>query len=260
MPALLLPWGHLHYRDDGPREAPAIVFANSLGTDLRMWDGVAGRLPGYRRIRFDKRGHGLSATPHTPWTVEDLAGDAVALMDHLKIARATIAGCSIGGIIGQAMGIHHASRVSTLVLSNTAAKVGTAEGWAQRIDAVEQGGMAAIAGLVMERWFAAEFRASPEAKLWQTMLLRSDPAGYIGTCRALAVADLRDALSQIKTPVLMFAGGADQSTPPALIRETASHIAGARVVQFADSGHLPAIDAPAATALAIMAFLAGALV
>lgn len=259
MPILLRPWGHLHYRDGGPRGAPAIVYANSLGTDYRMWDGVVERLPGYRAIRFDKRGHGLSATPAAPWTVEELADDVVALMDHLNIPRASIAGCSIGGIIGQVMGIHHASRVSALVLSNTAAKIGTAESWAQRIAAVERGGMGEIAGVVMERWFAAEFRASPEVKCWETMLLRVDPAGYLATCRALASADLRAGVSLIKAPVLMLAGSADQSTPPAMVRQTAAKIPGARVVEFQGSGHLPAIDAPEATAAAIGEFLAGAL-
>jgi 3-oxoadipate enol-lactonase len=256
MSVLIRPWGHMHYRDEGSPNLTPIVFANSLGSDLRMWDGVVEQLTAYRRIRFDKRGHGLSATPTSPWTVEDLADDVVALMDHLGLARAVIAGCSIGGIIGQAMGIHHAGRCNALLLSNTAAKIGTSDSWAARIAAIEAGGMASIADMVLERWFAPSYLASPEALPWRTMFLRNDPAGYIGTCRALSLADLRAGLHTIKVPVLMLAGSTDQSTPPALVRETAAQIPGARVALLEGTGHIPAIEAPEVTTQTIAAFLA----
>lgn len=256
MPVLIRPWGHLHYKDEGPRDAPAILFANSLGTDLRMWEGVTARLP-YRCIRFDKRGHGLSATPASDWTVEDAAADAMALLDHLQIPTAAIAGCSVGGMIAQAAAIHHPSRISALILSNTAAKIGTPESWAARIAAIQTGGIASIADTILQRWFPAAFLASPDHLPWRTMLLHTDGTGYLQTCRALAEADLRAGLAQVSVPTLMLAGSEDQSTPPALVRDTAALIKGAEVVELQGSGHIPAIDAPTATAQAIATFLGG---
>jgi 3-oxoadipate enol-lactonase len=252
---LIRPWGHLNYHISGPEGAPVILWANSLGTDLRMWDAVMALMPGWRHVRFDKRGHGLSATPDTAWTVTDLADDAAAVLRHLRIDRAVMAGCSVGGMVAQALAIGHPGLVRALVLSNTAAKIGTADAWAARAQAVRTGGIAAIAGAVLERWFAAPFRHSDEARLWGTMLLRCDPAGYIGTCDALACADFRTKIAGIKVPTLMIAGTEDLATPADLVAETCAMIPGARLVTMQGSGHIPAIDAPEATVAAINLFL-----
>lgn len=254
MPCLLRPWGHMNYRDSGPHGGMTILFANSLGTDLRMWEGVTTALPGLRCISFDKRGHGLSATPSQPWTVEDLAQDVIALMDHLGIGRAIVAGCSVGGLIAQAVALAHPDRVSGLILSNTAAKIGTAEMWATRIAALRTGGIAAISGAILERWFAPDFLHSPDSLPWQTMLLRCDLDGYIGTCEALAKADLRAQLPALRVPTLVLAGSEDQATPLALVAQTAALIPGARLETLIGSGHIPAIDAPQKTAALIQSF------
>jgi 3-oxoadipate enol-lactonase len=247
----------MNYRDTGPHDAPAILFANSLGTDLRMWEGVTAALPGFRCIGFDKRGHGLSATPSEGWTVEDLAADAVALMDHLGVARAIVAGCSVGGMIAQAVALNHPGRVRALILSNTAAKIGTEQMWATRIAALRAGGIASISAAILERWFTPAFLNSPDSLPWQTMLLRCDLAGYIGTCEALAAADLRDRVATLDLPVLVLAGSMDQATPPDLVAETAAMIPGARLEVLNGSGHLPAIDAPTQTAALILNFAKG---
>ena len=257
MPCLIRPWGHMHYASSGPDTAPAVLWMNSLGLDLRMWDDVIARVPGWRHIRFDKRGHGLSATPADPWDVTDLAGDAVALLDHLHVTRSVIAGCSVGGMVAQALGIAHPARTRAMILSNTGPKIGTVESWNARIAAVQAGGMAAIAGAVMERWFAPVFRASDSAKLWETMLLRCDPDGYAGTCGALANADFRADIGRIAVPALLIAGGQDLATPPVLVAEAAAMMRRATLVTLPASGHIPAIDAPEAAAGAIVAFLEG---
>lgn len=255
MSCLIRPWGHMHFKISGPDGAPAVLWANSLGTDLRMWDAVVTLLPSWRHIRFDKRGHGLSSTPDAPWKVTDLAEDAAALLSHLRIDSAVVAGCSVGGMIAQALAIHHPSFVRALVLSNTAAKIGTPEAWSARMEAVRAGGMALISDAVLERWFAAHFRQSDAAKPWGTMLLRCDPAGYIGTCDALARADFRAGVGGIALPTLMIAGTEDLATPPELVAETCAMIPGAQLVMMQGSGHIPAIDAPEATAAAIGHFL-----
>ena len=259
MQVLMRPWGHMHFVDEGPRDAPSILFANSLGTDLRMWQGVTQQLT-QRCIRFDKRGHGLSATPapdwpHANWTVEDIADDALALLDHLNIAQAVIAGCSVGGMLAQAFGIHHPTRARALILSNTAARIGTPESWQARIDAIQESGISCIVDVILDRWFPKTFRNSDAALPWRTMLLRADPIGYVQTCRALSRADLRAGLAGLNLPVLLFGGSEDQSTPPALVAETAALIRGAKLVELAGSGHIPAIDAPEATARVIADFL-----
>lgn len=257
MSVLMRPWGHMHFRRRGPEGGLPVVFLNSLGTDLRMWDGVVDRLAPLHAIGLDKRGHGLSATPPGDWTLDDLAGDALALMDHLGIARAAVAGCSIGGMIAQRMATQAPGRVAGLFLSNTAMKVGTAESWAARIAGVTETGLRGMAPQIMDRWFAPGFRTTPEALAWETLLMRGDDAGYLATCRVLAAADLRDTSPAIACPVLMLGGSADGSTPEALVRDTAAAIPGARVEIIAGSGHIPAIDNPAETARLLDAFLRG---
>jgi 3-oxoadipate enol-lactonase len=256
MPALMRPWGHLHYADR-PGAGPTVVFLNALGTDLRMWQGVIDRLPDIRALRMDKRGHGLSATPGTDWTLDDLVDDALALMDHLGVARALIAGCSIGGMIAQAVAVRAPDRVAGLFLSNTAMKVGTAEGWQDRIAAVTTQGLKGFAPQIMARWFAPSFRDSTAALPWLTLLQRGDDAGYIATCRVLARADLTAISPAIACPTLLIGGTADASTPEALVRATAAAIPGARVAIIAGSGHIPAIDNPDVTAGLLAGFLDG---
>lgn len=246
MSVLMRPWGHQYYRVMKGTGLP-VLFMNSLGTDLRMWDEVAGALS-MPRVGLDKRGHGLSATPRADWTLDDLVDDAVALLDHLSLDRVLVAGCSIGGMIAQGLAAREPGRVAGLFLSNTALKVGTAAGWSDRIAAVEAYGLAGFAPQIIGRWFGAAFRDSAAALPWLTLLQHGDVAGYIGTCRLLAQADLRGSSSRIDCPVLMLAGTEDLSTPKDLVAETAAAIRGARVELIQGAGHIPAIDSPAITA------------
>jgi 3-oxoadipate enol-lactonase len=257
MSVLPLPWGHFHYRQRGNGAGLPVVLLNSLGTDLRMWEAVADRLPDMRLIGMDKRGHGLSATPAGDWTLDDLAADALALMDHLGLARAIVAGCSIGGMIAQRMATLAPSRIAGLFLSNTAMKVGTDESWAARIKGVTEQGLRGLAPQIMERWFAPAFRATDEARAWETMLMRGDDAGYVGTCRVLAAADLRNTSPTIACPVMLVGGSADASTPEDLVRATAAAIPGAKVVILDGAGHIPAIDSPDAIARLLADFHRG---
>ncbi|MEO8244058.1 MAG: 3-oxoadipate enol-lactonase [bacterium] len=257
MPVLMRPWGHMHYNDVNPGGGPAVVFVGSLGTDLRMWRGVTSRLP-FRCLSLDKRGHGLSATPDAPWTVQDLAADVLALMDHLNLPSAVIAGCSVGGLVAMATALAAPDRVTGLIVSNAAARMGTAEAWQARIATIEADGLAAIADTIMERWFAAPFRARPEFLIWRTLFLHTDVPGYIATCRALAAADLRAEVPRIACPVLMLTGSEDLGTPPSLVHETAALIPGAQVALLEGSGHIPAIDAPTKVATLITGFVGGA--
>lgn len=254
MQVLTRPWGAMHCRVDGPADGIAVVFANSLGTDLRLWDPVLPRLPGVRAIRFDKRGHGLSdlSGPHD---IHDLAADAAALIETFADGPVIFVGLSVGGAIGQALAATRPDLLRALVLSNTAPKMGTAEAWQARIAAIRAGGLAAITDAVMERWFAPAFRATPEFALWRTMFLRCDPQGYIDTCGVLAGCDLTGSTAGLRLPVQVIAGGADGASPPDLVRATAGLIAGARYDEIPGAGHLPCVETPDAWAALVAPFL-----
>lgn len=257
MPVLMRPWGHQFYQLRGPETGLPVLLLNSLGTDLRMWQAVADRLPDLQLIGMDKRGHGLSATPDAAWTLDDLAADALALLDHLEIDRVLVAGCSIGGMIAQRLATLQPGRVAGLFLSNTAMKVGTAESWQQRITAIETYGLAGFAPQIMQRWFGNPFRSSDEARPWLALLSHADQAGYIWTCRLLADADLTTTSPNITCPVLTLAGSEDLATPPELVQAAAAAIPGARFEIITGAGHIPAIDNPDPTARLLSMFHRG---
>ncbi len=254
MQVLNRPWGAMHYRIDGPAGGPTVVFANSLGTDLRLWDAALAELPDIRAIRFDKRGHGLSDVSDN-YAITDLADDAAALIETEATGPVIFVGLSIGGMIAQALAAQRPDLVSAVVLSNTAAKMGTAESWAERIHAVETRGIAAIADMVMERWFAPAFRARPELALWRNMVIRTSAPGYVAACRALAAADLTPVTAGLRLPTLVIAGDSDGSSPADLVEATARLIPGAGFRIVADAGHLPCVEQPRAFAQILAPFL-----
>jgi 3-oxoadipate enol-lactonase len=247
----------LHYEDEGPAGAPAVVFANSLGTDLRIWDRVALVLgAGLRLVRYDLRGHGLSEAPTAPYTLDDHVGDLAALMDARGVKNTLIVGLSVGGMIAMALAERRPDLVRALVLSDTAHKIGTREMWEARISAVRHSGMAAIADQMMQRWFAAEFRASRPADLigYRNMLIRMPVEGYAGTCASIRDADLTDAASRLALPVLCLVGTEDQATPPDLVRSLAALLPGASFDIIPEAGHLPCVEQPDIMAKHIAAF------
>ncbi len=254
MQALNRPWGMMHYRIDGAANAPTVVFANSLGTDLRLWDATVAQLPGIRAIRFDKRGHGLSDRGGD-YDITDLADDAAALIGHLDLGPVIFVGLSIGGMIAQALAARRPDLVRAVVLSNTAVRMGTADSWAERIEIVEAHGISAIADMVMERWFAPGFRATPELALWRNMVIRTPAPGYVAACRALARADLTATTSALRLPALVIAGDSDGSSPADLVQATARLIPCAEFRVIADAGHLPCVEQPRAFASALIPFL-----
>src|SRR6185312_4294914 len=181
------------YRVDGPEDAPPLVLINSLGTNLHMWDAQIERLShSLRVIRFDNRGHGLSAVPTKPYTLEQLGGDVCALLDTLGITRAHLCGISLGGMVAQACALHQPERVISITCANTAARIGSLASWDARIEAIHNGGMAAIREAVLARFFSAAYRGShPEqVQRFSEAFMAIEPSGYIAACAALRVADL----------------------------------------------------------------------
>lgn len=251
----------LHYELDGAPTLPPVVFSNSLGTDLRIWDHVADRLAGrYRMLRYDKRGHGLSDMPPGPYSLVDHVEDLAALLDHLGIGRAAIVGISAGGLVAQGLAARHPERAAALVLCGTAHKIGTEAGWNARIKAVSEKGLAAVAEGILPLWFTPAFRSPENADFagYAAMLARSPVEGYVATCAAVRDADLTESTRALALPVLCIVGEQDGSTPPALVRSMAELIRGAEFRVVPDAGHITCVEQPDAVAGLIGAFLEGA--
>ncbi len=246
----------LHYAETGDPKGKPVVFANSLGTDFRLWDAVLPRLPhGLRIIRYDKRGHGLSSCPDAPYSMEALVGDVEQLLDALEVRDCVFVGLSIGGMIAQGLATKRPDQVRAMVLSNTAAKIGSPEMWLERTDAVRAHGIGALADAILERWFAEGFRARPEFNAWRNMLTRTPVEGYLGCSAAIAGADFHATTARLTLPTLAIAGADDGSTPPELVRETAELVKGSRFHLIHDAGHLPCVEQPEEYAAVLTNFL-----
>lgn len=246
----------VHYRDEGPLDGPTVVFANSLGTDLRLWDPILPYLPkGLRLIRYDKRGHGLTTCPAAPYSMGTLVSDAEQLLDHLNVRDAVFVGLSIGGMIAQGLAVKRMEQIRAMVLSNTAMKIGTPQMWQDRIDAVREGGIKALEASIIERWFSKAFQEKPELSLWREMLVRQPDEGYIGCSAAISGTDFYTTTASLTLPTFAIAGSEDGSTPPDLVRETADLIKGSRFELIRGAGHLPCVEKPETYAQLLTGFL-----
>ena len=248
----------IHCRFDGPAAASVLVLSHSIGTSLSMWDPQIEALAReFRVLRYDSRGHGRSAVTPGPYTIDRLAQDVVGLLDRLRIARAHFCGLSMGGMVGQWLGVHAPERLHKLALCNTAARIGTPEMWNARIEAVRKGGMASISAAVLERWFTPAFIASEPETVAATreVLEATSPDGYVACCAAIRDMDQREAISALRVPTLVIAGAYDGATPPADGRLLAERIRSARYVEL-EASHLSNIEAAPRFTAALLEFLA----
>jgi 3-oxoadipate enol-lactonase len=261
MPFVTVHGHRCRYRFDGPERAPVLILSNSLGTTLEMWDAQLPELGQcLRLLRYDTRGHGQSeVTPvgaNGGYTAELLGQDVLALADALALPRFAFCGLSMGGLIGQWLGVHAGNRLSHLVLCNTAAKIGTAEGWNARISSVLGSGMAETASGAIGRWFTPEFAAAEPAQVEvvRQQLLSSPPAGYAANCAAVRDADFREQLGQIQAPVLFVAGTRDPVTTVADAEAVVAAIPDATLLPL-EAAHLSNIGARADFDAALRRFL-----
>jgi 3-oxoadipate enol-lactonase len=244
MPFAQLEDVRIHYDLAGPSSAPALVFSNSLGATLSMWDP---QMPvfekQFRVLRSDTRGHGQSSVTPGPYTIDQLGRDVISLLDELQLDRVYFCGLSMGGQTGMWLALNAADRFHKLVLCNTAAKIGTPEVWNTRIEGVRKGGMKSISSAVMERWFSADYRTKSPDVIASTklMLEGANPDGYVANCAAIRDFDARESLAAIHVPTLVIAGTHDAATTPADGRYLAGHIAGARYVEL-NAAHLSNIE------------------
>ncbi|WP_449412342.1 3-oxoadipate enol-lactonase [Pandoraea soli] len=256
--------GRFRVAISGPASAPVLVLSNSLGTTLEMWDAqVPGLARDFRVVRYDTRGHGGSVVTQGPYTFDQLGDDVVALLDALDVSRASFCGVSMGGHTGLWLGLHAPTRFNAIAVCNSAARIGSTEGWTTRATQVRTHGKAAMAELAASspsRWFTEGFinREPARVALAQAGIATLAPEGYASCCDALATSDLSDEISAIQVPTLLIAGEFDPVTTVADAQAMQRAIAGSTVVSVRAS-HLSNIEAPTQFEAALVQFLAKAL-
>jgi 3-oxoadipate enol-lactonase len=181
--------------------------------------------------------------------------DVERLLDHLQVKDCVFVGLSIGGMIAQGLAVKRLDLVCAVVLSNTAAKIGQPQMWADRIDAIANGGIEALEGPILDRWFAKPFRETAEFSAWRNMLVRQPVQGYVGCCAAISGTDFYTPTSGLRLPLLGIAGSEDGSTPPDLVRETVDLVPGSKFQLIRKAGHLPCVERPDEYAAILTDFL-----
>jgi 3-oxoadipate enol-lactonase len=242
-----------HHRLDGPESAPVVALPSSLGTTLELWEPQLRSLGrSFRLLRYDHRGHGGSAVPPGPYSMEDLGRDALELLDELGLERVSWCGLSLGGMVGMWLGAHAPERLDSLVLACTSAHMGAPETYRERAVLVRERGIEPIADAVVARWFTTT--ADPGLVRRFRELLVSTPAeGYASTCEALAAWDFRAELDAVAVPTLVLAGAEDEATPAADTELLAERIPGARRVVLDGAAHLANLERPDEFADAVLA-------
>jgi 3-oxoadipate enol-lactonase len=247
----------ISYSVDGPLDRPALLFINSIGTTRDLWQPQIPALVGtYRVIRYDARGHGSSTVPAGNYSIAQLGRDALAILDAEDVKQAHVCGISLGGITAMWLGVHAPDRVSSLVLANTSARIGSVQSWTDRIALVQERGMRGVAELAMTTWFSPAFhRQRPDVIAnFKTMVESCPTTGYLGCCAALRDEDLREAISKISCPVLVVAGHTDVPTPPEALTFIHQQIKGSKMLTL-DAAHLSNVEQSEAFTSAVMGFL-----
>ncbi|GKQ49165.1 alpha/beta fold hydrolase [Bradyrhizobium sp. Ce-3] len=222
------------YRIDGPDDRPVLALSNSIATNLHMWDCSMPALTlWFRVLRYDTRGHGGSDAPAGAYAMDRLGRDVVELLDHLAIDRAHFLGLSLGGFIGQWLGIFAPERIDRLILSNTASYLASELPFDDQIRAaLAAPDMNAIADGFMRNWFPAAMLAAPNELIdeFRNMVLTTPPRGLAGCFAALRDVDLRRAISLIAAPTLVIGGESDTVTRASHSQAIAATVANAKLV------------------------------
>ncbi len=245
------------YEVSGPASAEVIVLAHSLGANLHMWDKIVPALESrFRVLRYDSRGHGSSSVPSGPYSITELAGDAVALLNYLNLDRVHFCGLSLGGMIAMWLGINEPLRIDRLIFANTGARIGTREGWEERIASVRKAGMAPLAAATPGRWFTQRFRHEhpQEMEAIRTMIESTPVEGYVGCVAALRDGDLRPEIPAIRARALIITGNEDPATPPENGRWLHEKLPNSVYVEL-PAAHLSALERPKEFQRAVIDFL-----
>ena len=249
-----------NYELHGKEGAPWLVLSHSLACSLRMWDPqIAALKDSYRILAYDTRGHGASDAPQGPYTLELLADDLKALLDALGVKNPHYCGLSMGGMIGQTFALKYPGVFESLVLADTTSRypAEAAGAWQDRIKIAETKGMEPLVQPTLERWFTAPFRKGhpEEVQKVAAQILKTPVAGYIGCCHAIPKINLTNRLKELKVRALVVCGDQDPGTPPAMAREIAHSLPGAKLVLIPQAAHLANLEQPDAFNRALAEFL-----
>jgi 3-oxoadipate enol-lactonase len=219
------------YRLDGSPARPVLVLSNSIATNLHMWDGEVDALAQHFSIlRYDTRGHGESDSPAGAYSLDRLGWDVVELLDHLGLQRVHFCGLSLGGFVGQWLGIHAPERLDRLVLSNTSPYLGPSPQWDELIRrTLGSQDLSSLAPMFLGNWFpAAMWRTDPEViERFKAMILATRPDGLAGCFAVVRDSDLRRTIALIERPVLVIGGSDDSVTLASHSQAIAERIPGA---------------------------------
>lgn len=247
------------YRFDGDPTLPVLVLSNSIGTTLHMWDAEVPALSQrFRVLRYDLRGHGGSGVPVGAYSLDRLGRDVLELMDALAIERVHFLGLSLGGYVGQWLGVHAPERIDRLVLANTSSYLGPAPLWDQRIAAVlEAPDMRDTAEIFLANWFPRDLLDAndPVVDRFRTMLLNTDRQGLAGAYAAVRDADLRRPIAVIPNPTLVIAGQYDPVTAASHGELIAATVPDAKLLTL-PAVHLSNVEFHDEFVAAVLAFLA----
>jgi 3-oxoadipate enol-lactonase len=250
----------VHHVVTGRADAPVVVLSNSLGSTHRMWDAnLAAVEQHFRVVRYDTRGHGDSPVPQAPYTIDDLADDVVALLDHLGVEKAHFVGLSLGGMTGMRLAARNPERVDRLVVLCTGAHLTPSSAWTERAATVRAGGAVAVAEAVVARWYTPGFlEANPAVRKESEEMVATTPTeGYARCCEVIAAMDLRPDLPRITAATLAIAGADDSATPPPHLEEIAVAVRDGRLLVVPDSAHLANAQQPGTITSAIIEHLTG---
>jgi 3-oxoadipate enol-lactonase len=256
MPLIFLPDLRLNAEISGPATGPPLVLLHALGTDLTIFDDLLPLLPPKLRIlRLDLRGHGKSDAPPPPYPMGALIRDVETAMAHFALKEAVLLGVSLGGLIAQGLAVKRLDLVRALILSNTAAKIGSPALWQSRSDEIAATGLRGYAPGAMQRMFGRGWETNPAMPKIRALLEATRPDGWIGCAKAIAGADFYTTTATLTLPTLVIAGANDGTTPPDLVRETAGLIRGSQFQLIRGAGHLPFVEKPVDYAALVTGFL-----
>ncbi|MGO4711625.1 alpha/beta fold hydrolase [Bradyrhizobium sp. 2TAF24] len=249
------------YTLEGAEGRPVLVLANSIATSLHMWDGQVAKLSEtFRVLRYDYRGHGGSSVPVGAYSVDRLGRDVIELLDSLQFARVHFCGLSLGGWVGQWLGIHAPDRIERLILSNTAPHLGPASYFDEQIRAVLAAkDMSAAADMFMHNWFPEAMLTGPNEIVdrFRAMVLATPPQGLAGCYAAVRDSDLRRTIALITAPTLVIGGKDDKVTLASHSEAIAATIPGATLTLL-PGVHLLNVERPAEFTSAVTRFLTAA--
>jgi 3-oxoadipate enol-lactonase len=246
----------IHYKLEGTKGLPILVFSNSLGTDFHMWDAVVpALLPHFQILRYDTRGHGGTTATPEPYSIDLLGNDILALITALKIEKFAFCGLSMGGLIGQWLGIYHSEKLDELIICNTAAKIGVAEVWNERIEGILKNGTASIWSATITRWFTPNFQhETTKIKAVKAAFLGCNRGGYAAACAAVRDADFREKIHEIDVKTLIITGNQDPVTTVEHAEFMQSKIKNS-TLEVLEAAHLSSVEQPEKFAAALLDFL-----